>query len=183
MDNNTDNQFNQGNMQQNNFDPTTGQPIQENQFNQPNMQQNMQPNNFNPATGQPIQENQFNQPNMQQNMQYQQAPNYNVPPQKKNKTLKTILIIFGAIIIVGIVAVILIVAGVFSFSKKLVCTSNEGNITIYYTDKQLTGYAASNITYDLTGQKEIANQIGVDSYLNQFEIWFQTNTTGTCERK
>ena len=50
-----------------------------------------------------------------------------------------------------------------------------------YNDKTITGYTANGISYDLDGQKEIAEQIGIDSYITQFKQWFSTNTTGSCE--
>ena len=136
--------------------------------------------NFNPTTGQPIQ-NGTNTMNMQP--QYQQMPNYNQQPQKKTSPLKIILMVIGGIAVLTIVLICIIFFGAFGTSNKLVCKSNEGNITIMYTKKQITGYTAKGISYDLDGQKEVAKQIGVETYINQFETWFSTNTTGTCERK
>ena len=49
-----------------------------------------------------------------------------------------------------------------------------------YNEKGLTGYASKGITYDLDSQKEYANSIGVDAYIEEFEEWFATNTSGTC---
>ena len=69
-----------------------------------------------------------------------------------------------------------------SNSDKLVCKSKEGNITIMYNDKTLTGYTANGISYDYDGQKEYADQVGVDAYLTEFATWFSNNTTGTCSR-
>lgn len=89
--------------------------------------------------------------------------------------------------IIGIVVVALVIAGIILFkivditSDKLVCTSDEGNITIMYNDKALTGYKAKNISYDFDGQNDIAKEIGVEEYLEQFKVWFSTNTTGTCK--
>lgn len=96
--------------------------------------------------------------------------------------MKKILMIISGIVLAIIVIAAVIIGITYTSSKKLVCKSNEGNITIMYTDKKITGYTAKNITYDLDGQQKIAEQIGVDEYLNQFSIWFSTNTTGTCER-
>ena len=67
------------------------------------------------------------------------------------------------------------------FSKKIVCKSNEGNITIRYNDKTIVGYSATKLAYDMEGQKTIANKIGIDAYIEEFKTWFKTNTTGTCK--
>ena len=86
-------------------------------------------------------------------------------------------------ITVGVVAIIAILFLVTSLtSDKLVCKSKEGNITLMYNDETITGYTASNITYDLDGQKAIAEKIGIDSYIEQFSTWFEENTSGTCSK-
>lgn len=91
------------------------------------------------------------------------------------------MIIRGIVVgIVVLVAIILVFVSV--TSEKLVCESKEGNITIMYTDEKITGYTATGgITYDLDAQQKIAEQIGVEEYLNQFKTWFNINTTGTCK--
>ena len=95
-----------------------------------------------------------------------------------NKTLKTIGII--ALVIVVFIVGLIIYTNL--TSKKMKCTSPEGSITILYNDKTLTGYTVVNMTYDLDGQREIAEKIGVEAYLDEFDKWFRANTTGTCKR-
>lgn len=100
------------------------------------------------------------------------------------KSNNTVLIIIFAIIFVVVGLIILFVA-IFlitsASSKKLVCESDEGNITIMYNDKTITGYTAANgLSYDLDGQKKYAEQIGIDAYMEEFSTWFKNNTTGTC---
>lgn len=102
--------------------------------------------------------------------------------QIKNIFVKTLAII-GGIVVSIIILSIIVFSLVSSTSDKLVCKSDEGNITIMYNDNIIVGYTASNISYDLNRQKSIANQIGIDSYIAQFTIWFETNTTGTCSIK
>lgn len=94
---------------------------------------------------------------------------------------KTLMIIGG--ITLGIIVLMIIAFSTFSAtSKKLVCKSNEGNITIMYNNKTITGYKSKGITYDFSGQQKYANQIGVDSYLEEFSTWFKNNTTGSCSK-
>ncbi len=102
---------------------------------------------------------------------------------KSNKTLKIVLIVIGALfggLILFIVAIFLIITLFVNSSSKLVCTSKEGNITISYNDKTITGYTANGITYDFDGQKLIADRIGSEEYIKQFDVWFRTHTSGTC---
>lgn len=46
-----------------------------------------------------------------------------------------------------------------------------------YDDNKIKGYTATNMSYDLDTQKQLAEQISIESYLDQFETWFTTNTT------
>ena len=95
--------------------------------------------------------------------------------------MKKILMVIGGIV-VGILVLGVVIFGVTSLtSKKLVCKSNEGNITIMYNNKTITGYTANGISYDLDNQKKYAEQIGIDAYMKEFSTWFSSNTTGSCK--
>ncbi|MBE5820849.1 MAG: hypothetical protein E7166_06375 [Firmicutes bacterium] len=95
--------------------------------------------------------------------------------------MKKVLMIIGGIVLGIAVLFVVIFAITSATSNKLVCKSDEGNITIMYNDKTITGYTANGISYDMDGQKKVAEQIGIDSYITQFRQWFSTNTTGSCE--
>ena len=96
--------------------------------------------------------------------------------------MKKVLMIVGGIF-VGFVVLFFVIFMLTSLnSEKLVCKSKEGNITIMYDEETIKGYAASGINYDLDGQKAVAEQIGIEEYLEQFSNWFATNTSGTCSR-
>ncbi len=99
--------------------------------------------------------------------------------QQKNPIIK-ILAIIGGFVVGIIVLVIAIISIVSANSNKLVCNSNEGNITIMYNDSEITGYTASEISYDFDQQKSYAKQVGIQNYLAEFSTRFQTNTTGSC---
>ena len=103
--------------------------------------------------------------------------------QKKKNPIVKILAIIGGVVIGIIVLAFLIISIVSANSNKLICKSNEGNITIMYNDNEIVGYTANGMSYDLDQQKAYAKQIGVKAYLNEFSTWFSTNTTGTCETK
>ena len=113
-------------------------------------------------------------------------PNNNQLTQTKNNSNKLILIIVGiiAVCFIGIIGLLVFIAvNTFSSSDKLVCKSTEGSITISYDENTIIGYTASGISYDLEGQKKIAEQIGVSEYIEEFDKWFQKNTSGSCENK
>ena len=170
-----------------NFCMKCGSPIDQ-ITNQNNIQPNM---NFNGQNN--------NQPNMNlnsQNNNYQQNSNYNnnfgqMNTNNKNNTnndtIFKVLKIFGKIIlsmfVIGMITLIIVFAIMSFSSKKLECTSDNGNITIMYNDKTINGYKAKDLSYDLDGQKKIAEQIGIDEYLNEFSNWFSNNTNGTCTKK
>lgn len=124
-----------------------------------------------PVAQQPMYNQQYNAP---MNQPYNQK-------QGGKKGTKIFLIIIGILALVA-VAVFLVFYFLDKNSNKLVCESNIGNITIYYNENEITGYKASgSITYDLSGQQEVARQLGVDLYMQQFDNWFKTNTTGSCK--
>lgn len=95
--------------------------------------------------------------------------------------MKKILMIIGGIFLSVVVLAIIIFFIISMTSKKLVCKSPEGNITIMYNGKTVTGYIAKNMSYNLDEQKEYAKTVGIEAYLEEFKIWFQTNTSGTCK--
>lgn len=92
-----------------------------------------------------------------------------------------------ALMVIGgfVVGIIILFASVFFItsitSEKLVCKSNQGSITIMYNDKTIKGYTAKGLAYDLDGQKKIAEEIGIDTYISQFNEWFTSSTNGTCK--
>lgn len=96
--------------------------------------------------------------------------------------MKKVLMIIGGIFIFVIVLVVVLIAITSLNSKKLVCKSKEGNITIMYNEKTITGYTASGLSYDLDGQQAYAERIGVEQYLTEFSNWFSSNTSGSCIR-
>ena len=117
-------------------------------------------------------------------MPYQQNQNtsYVQQPKRKNPVIKIFAIIGGFVVGIIVLAVVIISIGSAN-SNKLVCKSNEGNITIMYNDNEITGYTASGMSYDLDQQKSYAKQVGVQAYLDEFSTWFETNTTGSCSVK
>ena len=123
------------------------------------------------------------QQNYSQNIQSQNVINDNISLQKKKNPIVKILAIIGGVVVGIIILAFLIISIFFVNSNKLICKSNEGNITIMYNDNEMVGYTSNGISYDLEQQKAYAKKVGVKAYLDEFSTWFSTNTTGTCETK
>ena len=96
--------------------------------------------------------------------------------------MKKALMVIGGIVVGIVVLDVIIFSIVSATSKKMVCKSNEGNITIMYNDKTITGYTTNSMSYDLDQQKKYAEQVGIDAYLDEFSNWFSSNTTGSCSK-
>ena len=96
--------------------------------------------------------------------------------------MKKGLAIFGGIVLFFVVLGIIIFVVISLTSKKMKCTSPEGNITIMYNKNEITGYTANGISYDFDGQKAYAKQVGIEAYLDEFSNWFSSNTSGSCKR-
>ena len=93
------------------------------------------------------------------------------------KALFITLGVVGAIVI----AVVLLFVLVFANTKKYICKSSQGNITLRYNNKEVVGYSSKGISYDLDGQQAYSKLIGIDAYLKEFKTWFESNTDGTCK--
>ena len=175
------------NLNQGNNGVPNNQPLNNNTYNHQPTDNNMYQQQVNPETQQ-FQNNvnnQYNQ-NFQQPVNYYQQVNSNEyqQPVQPNKTKKSklglILAIIGGFVVGIIVLFIVIFTGVSATSDKLICKSDQGNITIMYNKNGLTGYKTVGMTYEYEQQKELAKQIGVDEYISEFNEWFITNTTGSC---
>ena len=113
------------------------------------------------------------------NNMYQQ-PTYTPQPTQKKNNLVKILAIIGGVVVGFIILFVVIFSITSASSEKLVCKSEEGNITIMYNEKGIKGYTASGMSYDLDEQKEVAKEVGMDAYITEFDNWFKSNTSGYC---
>lgn len=88
------------------------------------------------------------------------------------------------LLIYAIVSIIVYFVNNIKTENILSCESPEGNITLYYDDdNNINGYYQINIDYDLDEQKKVAKQIGMDQYIEDFSLWFSSNTSGTCQKE
>ena len=102
---------------------------------------------------------------------------------KRCVSLKKFLMIVGGIFLFLVILFIILFLIISATSKKLVCKSNEGNITIMYNDKTISGYTANGLSYDLDGQKKYAEEIGIDAYIEEFSTMFSNKTAGSCSKE
>lgn len=125
----------------------------------------------------------YNQQMTNNNYNQQMANNnFNQPAKKSNSFGKVFGII--AIIVAGIVILFVVIFSLVSAnSNKLICKSNEGDITLMYNDSAITGYSTVGMSYDMDQQNTIASRVGIDNYISQFKTWFEKKTSGTCTIK
>ena len=95
---------------------------------------------------------------------------------------------FSIPVVILLTGVIILIAGYFVYTymnmatKKMVCTSNAGTITLTYNKDTIVGYRADKITYNIYEQRTYADEIGIKQYLDEFENWFKETTKGSCKR-
>ena len=77
--------------------------------------------------------------------------------------MKKVLTIIGGIVVVIILFFVILFVFTSLTSKKLECKSSEGNITIMYSDKTITGYTANGSKFNLTG-----TAVTSDTYANSY---------------
>lgn len=154
-----------------------------NQFNQ-NNNVNQQPINQ-MHIGQPTYSsysyNDGNNNNPNYGQAYNNPLNTSYQPIKPKKNNAIIIIAIILAVIIGIIALFVsLFSKITNGSKKMICESSKGNITIMYNENELIGYVASGMSYDLDDQKEYAKKVGVNAYLLEFNEWFKSNTSGSC---
>ena len=96
---------------------------------------------------------------------------------------KTLMIIGGVVL-----GLVIIGGAIFLYltttSKKLVCKSKEGNVTILYNNKKITGYTTTgSMTFDIDNQNAYVDKNGIEAYLKQYTNSYANNTTGFCVKK
>lgn len=104
-------------------------------------------------------------------------------PGANKRFSQAISIICGVIVAVALIGIV-IWGVIISRTRRLECTSSEGDITVMYDDHGVTGYSASTtFDFDLGHQQSYAEHVGIEAYLTEFEEWFLNNTgDGVCTR-
>lgn len=105
------------------------------------------------------------------------------PKKQSNTKVRQIstVILYGGLAIAMIFILIFIIST--NSSKKMICEAPNVNITISYNDSEITGYSSYGMGYDLEGQREYAQKVGLEAYFLEFESWFKASTeNGVCHR-
>ncbi|MCD4756266.1 hypothetical protein K8R20_01450 [bacterium] len=94
---------------------------------------------------------------------------------------KIIFIVLGIFLVLGVLVGVGAVSLLNNNTNKFVCESDIGGITLMYTETDLVGYTTSGeLSYDLDEQKVLAEELGIEEYLVEFNTWFETETSGSC---
>lgn len=126
-----------------------------------------------------------NNPDTLGNATYNNTKNVSTPKKSFKLNIKMPskkVIIFTLVIIILLVGVVYVINLLNKSNRSsIVCTSNEGNITLYYNDKKIIKYEVDNIAFNLSKQNEAAEKLGMDEYIKQFNEWFTSSTSGSCK--
>ena len=93
---------------------------------------------------------------------------------------KWFLVGCGIVILSVIVMVVLVLFNGESKNKQLVCQSTFSNITIFYNNNNIEGYTTNGYSYDLLTEQRLADEKGIDKYIEDYSSTFSRNTMGTC---
>lgn len=96
--------------------------------------------------------------------------------------MKKIFLIGCGLVILSVIVMVVLVLTNNNGNKELVCQSNMGNITLTYNSATIVGYTAKDYSYDLLAEKQRAEEIGINKYIDEFSNTFNTNTFGTCNK-
>ena len=108
------------------------------------------------------------------------ADKLNINSVPQNRVLVILISIFAIIISLFVASYLIISSLGLNNYDKLICESDQGNITLMYGESGVIGYSSLGISYDFDEQKDLAEEIGINTYIEQFKLWFETETTGTC---
>jgi len=81
-----------------------------------------------------------------------------------------------------IVALIMIGAVAMALEDTMVCTSDEGGITIYYRNDLIITYTVQGFRgpFNMRDAQRTVDDIGIEQYLIDFDEWWRENTSGSC---
>ncbi len=101
---------------------------------------------------------------------------------KQNSNLKLILFIIIGSIVAIVVVLCIVWYMLYGTNKKLHCTSQYGDVTLIYNQKEIVSYEATGeLTFNMEKQNMIAKEIGTKSYIAQFITSFVTDFGGYCK--
>lgn len=99
----------------------------------------------------------------------------------KEPKKKKILVIVAVISVLAIALVSVFIWLVFFKQFSLICSSDKGDITIYYNHSKITDYKSNGMELNIEGQNKIFERLGSDEYVRQFKDWFKESSGVDCK--
>ncbi|MFI3260530.1 MAG: hypothetical protein R3Y13_02325 [bacterium] len=110
-----------------------------------------------------------------------------VKKKKKNITVIVISILVTIFVVIPVMT-IFVVSNIFGYLNEVLvtssmnCVASDSNIKIYYEGNQIVDFLAEKVIFDIDDENELVDQIGIETYLNNYSAWYEKNFNGKCER-
>lgn len=99
----------------------------------------------------------------------------------KEPKKKKILVIVVVISVLTIALVSVFIWSVFFKQFSLVCSSDKGDITIYYNHSKITDYKSNGMELDIDEQNKLFTKLGSEEYIKQFKSWHKKTSGADCK--
>lgn len=103
-----------------------------------------------------------------------------VAASKKPKN-KKIFIVVAVISVLTVALVSVFIWSVFFKQFSLICSSDKGDITIYYNHSKITNYKSNGMELNIDEQNKLFTKLGSEEYIKQFKSWHKKTTGVDCK--
>lgn len=103
-----------------------------------------------------------------------------VAASKKPKN-KKIFIVVAVISVLTVALVSVFIWSVFFKQFSLICSSDKGDITIYYNHSKITDYKSNGMELNLEAQNKLFTKLGSEEYTKQFRAWHKKTSGTDCK--
>ena len=115
-----------------------------------------------------------------QDVRNQVTQDAQVATSKKPKN-KKIFIVVAVISVLTVALVSVFIWSVFFKKSSLVCSSDKGDITIYYNHSKITDYKSNGMELNLEAQNKLFTKLGSEEYIKQFRAWHKKTSGADCK--
>ena len=99
----------------------------------------------------------------------------------KEPKKKKILVIVAVISVLAIALVSVFIWLVFFKQFSLICSSDKGDITIYYNHSKITDYKSNGMELNIDEQNKLFTKLGSEEYIKQFKSWHKKASGADCK--
>ena len=99
----------------------------------------------------------------------------------KEPKKKKVFVIVAVISVLTVALVSVFIWSVFFKQSSLVCSSDKGDITIYYNHSKITDYKSNGMELNIDEQNKLFTKLGSEEYIKQFTSWHKKTTGVDCK--